>query len=261
MPFELLLSSALGISAAFLFWVKNSRQKRPHLPPGPPGLPFIGHVLSVPAENQDSALYKLGKTYGDVMYLEMFGKPIIVLNSVEAAIDLLEKRSANYSDRPDFTIYDLMGWKEALTFARYGKSFQKYQRFSTSIIMQVAYGHRITSDEDPYIDLTKEASYALGIAGPPGNTPIDFFPILQYLPSWFSGTYYAGFARAQNGTIKRLFDYPFDKVKAEMAAGTAKHSFVYDTLESIGHNGLEDADELLDIKGTAATMYCAGAET
>ncbi|KAG6875958.1 hypothetical protein C0993_006581 [Termitomyces sp. T159_Od127] len=207
-----------------------------------------------------------------------------------------------------------MGWKEALTFTRYGKSFQKYRRlfqgylksqkimsyqpmqtqatrillqsllsderrkedwlrrlgiihyltdilFSTSIIMQVAYGHRITSDEDPYINLTKEASYALGNAGPPGNTPIDFFPILQHLPSWFPGTYYAGFARAQNGTIKRLYDYPFDKVKAEMAAGTAKHSFVYDTLESIGHNGLEDANDFLDIKGTAATMYCAGAET
>lgn len=44
---------------------------------------------------------------GDVMYLEILGKPIIVVNSVKAAVDLLDKRSANYSDRPRFPIFKL----------------------------------------------------------------------------------------------------------------------------------------------------------
>ena len=41
------------------------------------------------------------------MYLEMLGQPVIVLNSVEAAEDLLDKRSANYSDRPYFPVFEL----------------------------------------------------------------------------------------------------------------------------------------------------------
>lgn len=36
---------------------------------------------------------------GDVIYLEALGQKIIVLNSIQAAEDLLERRSAIYSDR------------------------------------------------------------------------------------------------------------------------------------------------------------------
>jgi len=37
---------------------------------------------------------------GDVNYVTVVGKPIIVLNSYQAARDLLEKRSGMYSSRP-----------------------------------------------------------------------------------------------------------------------------------------------------------------
>ena len=39
-------------------------------------------------------------TKGDVNYVTVVGKPIIVLNSYQAARDLLEKRSSMYSGRP-----------------------------------------------------------------------------------------------------------------------------------------------------------------
>ena len=34
------------------------------------------------------------------MYLTLFGQPVLVLDSYTAAQDLLDKRAANYSDRP-----------------------------------------------------------------------------------------------------------------------------------------------------------------
>lgn len=37
---------------------------------------------------------------GPLVYLELLGQPILVLNTREAATDLLEKRSHIYSDRP-----------------------------------------------------------------------------------------------------------------------------------------------------------------
>ncbi len=36
------------------------------------------------------------------MYLDGAGQPIVVCNSLGSAFELLERRSANYSDRPRF---------------------------------------------------------------------------------------------------------------------------------------------------------------
>jgi hypothetical protein len=37
---------------------------------------------------------------GDVVYLDMMGTPFLIINSVEDAEELANKRSNNYSDRP-----------------------------------------------------------------------------------------------------------------------------------------------------------------
>jgi hypothetical protein len=37
---------------------------------------------------------------GDLMYLDGAGQPIVVCNTLKSAFELLERRSANYSDRP-----------------------------------------------------------------------------------------------------------------------------------------------------------------
>ena len=34
------------------------------------------------------------------MYLDGIGQPILVINSLKTAFELLDRRSANYSDRP-----------------------------------------------------------------------------------------------------------------------------------------------------------------
>jgi len=39
---------------------------------------------------------------GDIMYMESFGKGILVLNSHTVAVDLLDRRSGNYSNRQIF---------------------------------------------------------------------------------------------------------------------------------------------------------------
>ena len=49
--------------------------------------------------------YTVKRTYpvertGDVIYLNLFRTPTVVLNSLEAATDVLTKRSAKHSDRP-----------------------------------------------------------------------------------------------------------------------------------------------------------------
>ena len=94
------------------------RRQRLRRPPSPPADPILGHlrVLSR-TKYKDELFFDWGKTYGmsslldqfssshlctpgDVIYLNSCGKSTVVLNSEEAAKDLLEKRGAIYSDRP-----------------------------------------------------------------------------------------------------------------------------------------------------------------
>lgn len=44
---------------------------------------------------------------GDVVYVRCFGQPYIVLDSAEAATELLEKQSAIFSSRPNTMVYKL----------------------------------------------------------------------------------------------------------------------------------------------------------
>lgn len=43
-------------------------------------------------------------TPGDVIYLNALGQSIVVLNSQQAALDLLQRRAAIYSDRPQTVV-------------------------------------------------------------------------------------------------------------------------------------------------------------
>lgn len=45
-------------------------------------------------------------TESDIIYLSLLGQPVIILNSVQSAIDLLDKKGAIYSDRPPFVLLE-----------------------------------------------------------------------------------------------------------------------------------------------------------
>ncbi|KAJ7601748.1 cytochrome P450 [Mycena rosella] len=118
-------------AVGLLVWIISSRlraRKGAPLPPGPPADPFFGHLRVIPSTGQATTFYEWSKTYGDVIHLHSFGRSIIVLNSVEAATELLDKRGANYSDRPRMLIVELMGWWPTLAFLPYGKLFMKHRR-------------------------------------------------------------------------------------------------------------------------------------
>lgn len=79
----------------------SQKDKLPY-PPGPRPLPLIGNVLDIPTKLDHVVYAEWSKIYGDVIHLTALGKHILILNSFEAAKELLDQKSAIYSDRPYF---------------------------------------------------------------------------------------------------------------------------------------------------------------
>ncbi|KAH9971777.1 cytochrome P450 [Russula compacta] len=81
------------------------------LPPGPRGLPIIGHLLTFPKNFVWLTFTEWGRKYGDIVSVKILGQVIVILNSSKAAKDLLEKRGNIYSDRHLMPFYKMMGWE------------------------------------------------------------------------------------------------------------------------------------------------------
>ncbi|KAI0730583.1 cytochrome P450 [Earliella scabrosa] len=104
---------------------------RERFPPGPQGQFLVGNLADIPSGGYEWDAYgALGKRCGnDVVYMKALGSHLLVLNSFEAARDLLDKKGALYSSRPRLVmINELMGWDWNLILMPYGRKFQAYRR-------------------------------------------------------------------------------------------------------------------------------------
>lgn len=122
------------------------------------------------------------------------------------------------------------------------------------MIMEITYGHRVVSDEDPFIAITEEAGTATVRAGrfvidtlryrnpdlhfnySPGSMLVDFFPIctfpseppkhhcfahktrltVKYYPTWLPGSSWKTNALNVRVLVQRVMDVPYNMVKNKM---------------------------------------------
>ncbi|KAJ3516111.1 hypothetical protein NLJ89_g1328 [Agrocybe chaxingu] len=120
----------LSVVVAALYWIKSKSRRGLPLPPSHRGLPIIGNLRDVPYDSQWETYHDMSKKLDtDILYLDMFGSNVIVLDTYEAAIDLLEKRSSIYSGRPRMPmVIDLMGWDFSFAFIPYNDRWRKQRR-------------------------------------------------------------------------------------------------------------------------------------
>ena len=118
-------SSYLYATAAFAVLLGcHLITRRRLLPPGPRRLPFVGNAFDFPSSSIWETFTRWKETYGkldrsckathskkapllgDVVYLSLFGQPVLILNTATGTSDLLQKRGANYASRPTLTLRD-----------------------------------------------------------------------------------------------------------------------------------------------------------
>ena len=115
---NLLVASMLLFGLAIFVWYAS--KKRLPYPPGPRRLPIVGNLFSMPSREEWVTYRKWSEESGmtlhcyrpvasptrvpsgsDIVHVDVLGSHIVILNSIKAANDLLDKRSSIYSDRYD----------------------------------------------------------------------------------------------------------------------------------------------------------------
>ncbi|CAE6422464.1 unnamed protein product [Rhizoctonia solani] len=126
---DYLIACACGFLLIVLHWRRTKDTPLP-LPPGPRRWPLVGSIFSIPRGVELPVVFsQWGKEYGDVSYVKLLGQDIILLNSYQAATELLERKSAIYSSRPSQTMAgELVGWENGVGSLPYGERMKKTRR-------------------------------------------------------------------------------------------------------------------------------------
>jgi len=126
----------------------------------------------------------------------------------------------------------------------------------TGIVLQTAYGIIINSPEDEMAQLAQENGGNFEEGVDVGNFLVNVFPIMRFIPSWFPGAEFRRTGVKWNSRLLLAVNGTVDKVKEDMAAGTALPSFTSKALESRPPGTTEN-----DIKWAAGSLYVAAART
>ncbi|CUA71440.1 O-methylsterigmatocystin oxidoreductase [Rhizoctonia solani] len=205
---------------------------------------------------------QLSKQLGSkIISLSVFGTTIVVLNDKDDAINLLDKRSAIYSDRtcpPLVQDPSLLNWGDFGSLIGYG---DRWRRSVSETLLRSLYGYQTESSSDPFLVRSKELFLYLSSAPLPSKYLVNTLPSLRYVPAWCPG---AGWKREvlewrkeKESLINDIYDVGLENMKKDENSPLIVASLRNQALKL----GLtkEEADE--DVKQVSITLYGAGTET
>ncbi|KAJ7783872.1 cytochrome P450 [Mycena maculata] len=301
---ESLTALSLLCCAVAYFWTKfslfKSRLVCLPLPPGPKAK-WMGSVVNLPRIRPWITYGTEWKDlYGDLIYIRVFGNPILVLNTAVVTTDLLEKRGGIYSSRPVRTmIVELIGWDWLVSAFPYGAFWQKHRIMFHRHLpanesstrwrpLQIQETHELLRSlllhpaEFRYhirkasAGIVLKMTYGLRVGTGDEYIMLADKALASLAEAGIFGTYLVDYipllkhapswfsfkrkALAWRELTRAMLNSPFTSVKEELAQGTATHCLVSEELERLSVSADPATDESI-IKNVAATMYAAGADT
>ncbi|KAA1467703.1 cytochrome P450, partial [Dentipellis sp. KUC8613] len=269
-------------------------------PPGPTPLPILGNLLQL-STTPWVQFARWGKKYGPVTSATVLGRQFIIVNSHQAAHEIMEKNSSASSSRPVLAMASMSGWGGILPMVPAGKrmkltrtylhkglspsSLEKYlpeiQRNAVTFVARIlqrpmdvlpelrravnvgigriTYGLPISPDHAPFVELAEKALQSFERSTRPGSWPVDVFPILRYLPSWFPAPFIRRAHNWRTGIVHRITTEPFEQALAEIAEGRAESSVVSEITQDFDPKANEEMTDI--IKWTATSSYLGGSDT
>ncbi|KAF8066770.1 cytochrome P450 [Lyophyllum atratum] len=100
LPQQLAIAAGIVLVTLGAIYARSSSNSGGKLPPGPPGIPFLGNVLQLPGGHLATYFRTQLEKYGGLVYLNLAGNPVILIGDVKLAKEILERRAAKFSSRP-----------------------------------------------------------------------------------------------------------------------------------------------------------------
>ncbi|KAF8668104.1 cytochrome p450 [Rhizoctonia solani] len=254
----------------------------------PPSLPMV------PSDSGDTLT--IGQLrVGDMVYLRLFGYDFVILNSANAAIDLLEKRSRIYSDRlspPMFKDPSLLNWSGNAVLLGYSDLWRNYRRIFNNWLgsRTVTQFHQlqesqaqqmlqrlanISGDANPFEEVKRTIYYTIASStlrlayGYKLQSDDDI--ILQNInqtahytaqAAMFTSTGWKRTAREWRAFKDNAQSIPYEWTKAQLAAGTAEPSILSMLLQDshLTSNLSPKAKEIC-LKEISMMIVAAGTDT
>ncbi|KAK0186879.1 cytochrome P450 [Armillaria mellea] len=259
----------LATIALFVFaWQRTLRRPRS-------SLWLLGNIFDLTTKELWLVVTKWRKTFGDVVYVHVFGQGLVFLNSPEAVNDLLDKRGSVYSDKPQLVMVgELCGCEEygygdrmrrqrkLLTSALGIKAVPAYQplmeeetqvflrrllatpdehllhtrRYAGGLTLSVIYGYTVSSNDDRFLQMAEECNW----------------------PLWAPGSGFRRNAMVWKAKMEEFVEKPFEYTLRSLKYGTYAPSFCSRLLEEMDSRSEQS---MFDLKWTANSMYSASGDT
>ncbi|RPD62671.1 cytochrome P450 [Lentinus tigrinus ALCF2SS1-6] len=291
----LLGATLLVLQLCRTIWAKR---KRLPLPPGPSPLPLVGNLFDIPKTTPWVGYRDLSKKYGDLVCLQALGQTVIVVGGAQAAMDLLEKRSVNYADRPVLKLVHATGWGWSFVFAQYGQwwrdrrrvfwqhfrpdAIQKYREHQQDGVRRFLSG--LTRSPDKLSEHLRYALTAIVLGSIYGmdvteddpniaifekglesveflianSTWLEYFPALQRLPTWLPGTAVLRRIAEIREAASSIRNTPWNYCKDALQTGNGRDCIAYSMMERISHTEDEVTAAQEDVAKDAAGVAYSG---
>ncbi|EIN11184.1 cytochrome P450 [Punctularia strigosozonata HHB-11173 SS5] len=126
------VATFLALFFGLVVYVRGRRHGRL---PGPSGFPIIGNLLDMTALDDPASIKQWGRKYGELTYLRVFRTPFVFINGAKAVTELLDKRSALYSDRPYLPLAGgIIGLDKLVPNTPFGERFRLERKLMGTVL-------------------------------------------------------------------------------------------------------------------------------
>ncbi|KAJ2919372.1 hypothetical protein MD484_g983, partial [Candolleomyces efflorescens] len=221
-----------------------------------------------------------------MIYLKTPGQGVLVLGSHQRVVDLLDKRSENYSDRPPLPMIKMVNFDWVFGSMPYGSRWNQHSRAFHEFFSKdgVRKFHPLMYDETKAFlrrvksrpeNLFKDVELLFGMslmrvaygfrvaeAGAPGKYLVNCIPALRYVPSWCPGTTFKRVFRELARLSDLTLHAPFEEAKSCLASGENRQypSMAADLIDNLPEKGDAKYAALEDVaRNICAMTYVGGA--
>ncbi|PVF92915.1 cytochrome P450 [Serendipita vermifera] len=147
----LVISVIVLLLSYVLLSIVRVRTQLPY-PPGPRRLPLLGNIRNFPKRSFVPVFTQWKEIYGDIVFAKLLRTPIIIINSLKVADELLTKKASGYSFRPrSVLLHELFGRNWSVAVMQPGPEHSAMRR-----IFKESIGSHLIVKYDPLIQQTAQ---------------------------------------------------------------------------------------------------------